>query len=573
MATLVARRRKVQRSVPIRREGWKGMFTDAGNQPPREGMAHLCLNCLPAWPGGPITARPGITAFGATAGNIVFALFSFYTAASVLVTGRLVKDGSSGGAHIDTYNWTTGIWTTRVSAAVLFAAGLDLPTPGGAAVHWIPFHGTIVFTDDLNNPWTWDGTNGAGVVRLTNAPVAYGRAAVYYAKLFFIKNSERNTIVWSEENQANTGYEAGGFNNAWSLTQTSSAPLIGLYGTNDALLYWRSQSTGRILGPVTPSFSTSGVHDGVSATVGCGDFRSITRYGTDTFWMDNGGRFQVLPDGGGLRDITPFNLRAGQVITVDPFGFEAMGWIRPQPTGAFGPIECVGAAFTQSPGTGGGTDQGRVVFTLQGGTTREWVGVIMFDAGSKLAQCYCTFPTTISQLATVTGPTSGQALAFSTPTTVSGAANLSWLFGIGVLGAAAGGADVTYNGTAAISCTFMDGPVVAAAEIEQTINRLDLVAFVDTTQTTPAVSFGVRFVSSEFPSASVTPVAQSQSVPTSGTITTYTDQHLSYGVFTICRWFRPVVQWNMGTGNEAVTSGLKAVIMDSMPSARPPRLL
>lgn len=572
--TTATQRRPPARSVPVRREGWDGMFTDSADTPPRPGLAHLCINCLPAWPGGPITSRPGISSFdhGSPASNTVFAIFSFYTSAGVLITGRLVKDGAVGGAHLETFNWTTNVWTVRLTAAQINSFALDLT--GDTSVDWAVFNGTIVFSDGVNKPWTWDGTAGAGVVKLTNAPVAYGKPAVYYGKLFFIELAARNVIDWSEENQANVGYAAGGYNNTWALTQTGAAPLVALLGTNDALLYWRSQSTGRILGAVTPSFQATGVHDGVSASIGCGDYRSVARYGTETWWMDNGGRFQCLPDGGAPVDVTPFDLRASQVATIDPFGFESLGWIRPQPSGAFGPVQCLGVAFTQAPGTGGGTDQGRLVFSLQGSTDREWVGLLMFDAGTRRAQGYFTFPTALSQLAALTGGSGPQVLAFSTPPTAGGgAANTLWLFGLGAVGAAAGGADATVAGTATIACTFMDGPVVAAPEVEQAVTRLDLTTFVDCAQATPAVTFNVRFVSSEYPTASLAPAPQAQSVPASGTIAVYTNQHLAYGVFTVCRWMRPVVQWNMGTGNEAFASGLKALSVDTTPTARPPRLL
>jgi hypothetical protein len=556
-----------------RTEGWVGMFTAAADVPARPGYAHLCVNCCPAWPGGPIRSRPGIAAMGTGAGNVVYAIFSFYTAASVLVTGRLVKDGALGAAHLDTYNWGTGVWTTVLTAAQIYAA-LAFDVGSAAKVDWVPFKGTIVFSDGQNVPWTWDGTAGAGIVKLTNAPVAYGKPTVHYAKLFFIKNAERNTIVWSEENQPNVGYEAGGYNNAWTLTQTGGAPLVALLGTNACLYYWRSKSTGKILGAVTPDFQNAGVHDSVSTAVGCGDFRSVTRYGTETWWMDDNGGFQVLPDGGLLEDVTPLALRSSQVATVDPFGFETLGWVRPQPSGVFGPIECLASAFTQGPGTGPGADRGRVWFSLQGGTSREWVGVIVFDAPTRKAQGYFTFPTVLSQMATLTGPSAGEVLAFSTPQTAPSGGNKLWLYGLGAQGAAAGGADAgPAAGTTAIACTFVDGPARLVPEVESAFTRVDLTAFVDCAQVTPAVVFNLRWVSSEYPSATVTPAAQAQQIPAAGTVAVYTEQHLAYGVATVGRWFRPVVQWNMGAGNEAFGSGIKALSVDATPLARPPALV
>lgn len=159
----------------------------------------------------------------------------------------------------------TGVPAAFVSGATITGAGATLSTTNG--VWGIEYNKQLVLHDGANAPFM---VSTAGVVTpLTNAPTSvYGNPAVYYAKLFFIKATDRVTIVWSEENAANTGYEAGGFNNAWSLTQSGKGNLYAILGTNEALYYWRQTSLGAIRGAVTPDFTAAGVHDEVSRVRG-----------------------------------------------------------------------------------------------------------------------------------------------------------------------------------------------------------------------------------------------------------------------------------------------------------------
>jgi len=253
--------------LEVTAQAWRGFFSQPHETPLRAGLAHFLMNCrsADAIAGGPILSRTTALVQG-TASEPPCCFFQFDTAAVVAITGRLLS-----GVGLQTYDWA-GTWTTRVTRAQILAAGVTLPA-AGVEVFTVVFNKTVVFSDGVNLLWTWDGTNGGGIVSLTNCPVAYGRPTVYYGKLFVIKNTERNTIDWSEENQANTGYEAGGFNNSWSLTQTGTAPLVAIIGTNAGLYYFRGRSCGVIKGAVNPDFVTSGVHDAVSTTLGCGDFR------------------------------------------------------------------------------------------------------------------------------------------------------------------------------------------------------------------------------------------------------------------------------------------------------------
>lgn len=155
--------------------------------------------------------------------------------------------------------------TVTLTAAQLTAAGITIAV---STVFCVPFANQLVFSDGVNVPFIWDGTDGGGLTLLTNTPVAFGSPTVYYARLFFIKASDHGTIVWSEVNQPNVGYEAGGYNNAWTLAQTGTEPLCAILGTNEQLYYWRNKSIGAIRGAVTSTFSTDGTHDGVAVGLG-----------------------------------------------------------------------------------------------------------------------------------------------------------------------------------------------------------------------------------------------------------------------------------------------------------------
>jgi len=209
------------------------------------------------------------------------------------------------GGQIFTYDASGDSWTTAVSTANFSSAGITRTTTG----RWFActFNNAVVFSDGTNKPFTWDGTTGAGgLTLLSNASGAwYGGPTVYYGKLFGILASDRGTIEWSEENAANTGYQAGGYNNSWTLGQTGSAPLSIIIGTNAFLYYFRDGSIGAISGAVTPDFATTGTHDAVSDAYGCRGASAATFYDAGTaqtrdpaIWFVNQlGRPMVLPIG------------------------------------------------------------------------------------------------------------------------------------------------------------------------------------------------------------------------------------------------------------------------------------
>jgi len=192
------------------------------------------------------------------------------------------------GGKMYTYNHGTSTFTEVTLVGVSLSAGVT--------IYCTDFADQLIVNpnDGTNKPFAWDGTT---FTSLTNASTAYGRPTVYYAKLFFIKWAERSTLIWSEEGLVNTGYEAGGYNNAWTLRQTDQNPLYAIEATNEALFYWRARSVGSIEGPVLENFTSTGVHDSISTTVGSMSPGAIVLRNDKIFFPDADGRPHYLQIG------------------------------------------------------------------------------------------------------------------------------------------------------------------------------------------------------------------------------------------------------------------------------------
>jgi hypothetical protein len=289
-------------------DGFVGMLDAKAHAPERPGTPPLLLNMLPQdrAHGGPAVMRPGMRRLLAGMGDGAGTTLQIGSGAAGSSTRRCqgwisAEIASTG---IRTFVWVgqelyeidvnAATATLRISAAALAAA------TGGAVVlnisnpiHGVAFNGKFIFCQaSATCPFSWDGTSLGGVARLTNAPASVvGPPTVYYAKLFFIQTGTQ-TIMWSEENQENTGYASGGFNNAWELTQTSEATLGQLVGTNEGLYYGRRGAIGVIRGAVSSTFTTDGVHESVSAGIGVTDpgsniaGRSMHYYQGKLWWTD-----------------------------------------------------------------------------------------------------------------------------------------------------------------------------------------------------------------------------------------------------------------------------------------------
>ena len=266
-----------------------GMRDSLSPQTGETRKAKLLQNVYPVDPqfGGGVVGRPGLSItqnsqLGSSGHRNVQRIYQYTKQDGTETTVAFV------GGLMYTYNWITAVWTN------VALSGVSLPQD--TRIYCTTFHDKLIVNpnDGVNLPWSWDGTT---FTSLTNAPLAYGPLTVYYAKLFLIKWAERNTIDWSEENSETTGYESGGFNNSWSLTQTSQDALTAIYGTNDALYYWRARAVGRITGAVNSDFVNSGTHDSVSLKTGTLSPASVTEHETDIFFVDADGRPQVISGG------------------------------------------------------------------------------------------------------------------------------------------------------------------------------------------------------------------------------------------------------------------------------------
>lgn len=281
------KRPRPRQSVALTQLSFTGMRDSYAPTAADPRKAYLIQNMFPqdALFGGGLVGRPG-----------------FRLAASL--TGRAQRayqytklDGTEytvliSGGRVYTYDWVA-----RAATEQVMPTGISLdPT---AKVYCVTFADLLVMSDGVSSPITWDGTT---FTRLTNCPALFGQPTVYYAKLFGIKASERNVIVWSEENQPNLGYEAGGYNNAWTLGQTDQERLFAIWGTNSALFWWRARSIGMVVGAVTEEFSTTGTQEGVSQTVGTTAPDAIVQHEESIFFIDADAHPQRLVIGAGLQD-------------------------------------------------------------------------------------------------------------------------------------------------------------------------------------------------------------------------------------------------------------------------------
>ncbi len=536
--------------------GWRGMYTQPHESPIRPGLAHFLSNCRSNDPiaGGPILSRTTAAREG-TSTEAPACLFQFDTGAGVALTGRLLV--STG---IQTYDWA-GTWTTRVTRAQILAAGVTLPAVGFEVLA-VVFNKTVVFSDGANLLWTWDGTNGGGIVSLTNCPVAYGRPTVYYGKLFVIKNAERNTIDWSEENQANTGYEAGGFNNSWSLTQTGTAPLVAIIGTNAGLYYFRNRSCGVIKGAVNPDFVTTGVHDAVSTTLGCGDFRSVLSVENEVWWCDAYSRPHYLPAGGAPVDLTPGDYIQYSItpstVQLEPFG-NSLQWVQSG--------KARGASFTQGAGTGPGSDTSQVWFAMDLGSFLNVV--LVYDVLTHLAQSWYFFRNS-----------AGGYVTMDKITTVVNAYGVEVIMFYDDLGStqhyAFGTTWKSEPGDEVMSCLFIDSPLISSEDVDLLFHRLDAVARIQNPIGSSIFQiFSLQWLSpTYFESASL--LAKQDNVldvtNTSGVIKA---RHLSWGLKAIGRWLRPMFTWSPGTGPGGPYAiggpqGIASYQLTAIPMARTP---
>jgi len=296
-------------------DGCKGMRRPNDLKQFDPAYAYTIVDGYPADPinGGDVVERPAWTIHGTELGtaslgvpNITNLIYQFNKSDGTSVTMCITS------GKLYTFDWSNNTWTESVTAANFTTASIT--TSATARCSAVTLNDVVVVSDGTNTPWSWDGTSGAGgLTKLTNCPVLYGPPQVYYGKVFGVKNTERTTLVWSEENDPATGYEAGGYNNSWTLSQTTADPLFSVLATNEALYYFRLNSIGRIEGAVTPDFSTSGVRDSVAEGTGTVYPWGVTIAHDRVWFLDQFCRPQSFQVGG--KELFPLYESLGAVYT------------------------------------------------------------------------------------------------------------------------------------------------------------------------------------------------------------------------------------------------------------------
>ena len=276
----------------LEQRGFRGMRDVLIPGDAQADMPMVIHNMIPLDPehGGPLATRPPWQKLGTVAVGAACQLAYNYRTLAGANRFIIIIDGAI-------YYWNVSAWAVYITAGQLSGASVTLSTTN-SRIFATTIGGKLVISDGTNTPFMYDDTT---VTKLTACPVLYGQPTVYYAKLVGIKAADRSTFVWSEENDPTIGYESGGFNNAWQLGQTSSAPLQLMVGTNQGLYYWRPYSMGVIRGAVTTDFVNDGVHDGVSSSVGTST-ASYELVDETLYWVSTDGRPYCLTIGG---DITP----------------------------------------------------------------------------------------------------------------------------------------------------------------------------------------------------------------------------------------------------------------------------
>lgn len=237
-------------------------------------------------PTGAAVSRPGIHALASHPGTPGEA----QGLASVELAGTVYTLAVVGGV-LASYDWTAASW------APIPHAGTTINVTGAVAV--VGVFDELVVSDGVNRPWRTTIGSGVGTYLPTSGPL-YGLPVVKDAKLFGILANSRRELVWSEEADLATGFDTGGYNNAWDLRQTSQAALVALRADNAALRYQREGSSGMVLGQVNDDFQASGTFDDLAKHFGTvSPFASVLTEGGTLWSLDRLGRpYRVAPGTG-----------------------------------------------------------------------------------------------------------------------------------------------------------------------------------------------------------------------------------------------------------------------------------
>jgi len=255
----------------------------------RPGYARELLNVYvpPGRPGRRVVGRPGLTQTSGLA-----------TGAIQIITQLRKLNGDSFticicGGKFYTLNWSTKTWTEAVNAATFSGASITLSTTDRFYAY--PLNDKMIFWDGTNTAWEWDGTTNGGLTKLTGAGAPRGVAVTgpYYVKAMFVKSTEVNAFIWSEEGDPTIGYEAGGYLNVWS--PLGGGPINAMAATNTALIIAEENRMIRVTGAVSTDFQTAATRSDLSETVGTSSPMLVTDDGV--VFLSSQGEPYVIRDG------------------------------------------------------------------------------------------------------------------------------------------------------------------------------------------------------------------------------------------------------------------------------------
>ena len=253
--------------IPLEDGPWDGMLDSLSPTAKSLGKYLLAQNTYPLDPelGDGMVGRPGVRQMGAQLGSVGFrqgqGTFEFHKASGAKYTVQVT------GGKFYSLDWATETWNEVVTGANLATAGITLDKV--ARVAFLEFQSKLLVSDGINKPWLWDGTAGAGgLTLLTNAEPFYGQPQSHYARIIAIAAANLDTIIWSETDTPNSGYRTGGFNNAWSLTQTDPDRLYSIITSNTFLYVLRARGGTTLSGPPGPAFESEANRDSLSDTIG-----------------------------------------------------------------------------------------------------------------------------------------------------------------------------------------------------------------------------------------------------------------------------------------------------------------
>lgn len=273
------------RAIILEDGPWSQMIDSLAPTARKEGAYALGRNVYPmdSDVGESLVGRPGTRVAGnrlVTFPNYVQAIVQFSHASSETTV-------AIAGGELYTFNWTTETWTKVVTAANLATAAITFASTTRVAC--LTFGDSLFVSDQFNTPFLWNGTSGSGgLTKLTNCPALYGQPTVHQARIFGIKQSDQRTMVWSEADDATTGYDSGLFTNAWTLRQTDQHPLTRLVGTNSGLVIFRARSITQAVGDVGDlSFQSTDTREAIDASVGTSTPFAVLEVGPNIVFLSS----------------------------------------------------------------------------------------------------------------------------------------------------------------------------------------------------------------------------------------------------------------------------------------------